>query len=83
MEFRAAADPTVRHASVRCSVRLARWRIQFNPGIAAWLLDYLIRSRQHIRRNGQADLLCGFQVDDELELHGLLHRQVGGLGAFL
>src|SRR5262245_57599315 len=47
-----------------------------------FLLDHLIRSYQHIRRNRQADLLCRLEVDDELELRRLLHGQVGGLGAF-
>ena len=41
-----------------------------------------IRSRQHIRRNREADLLGRFQIDDELELRRLLHRQISGLGAF-
>ena len=45
-------------------------------------LNYLIRSRQHIRRNRQADLLRGFEIDDELELRRLLHWQVGGLCTF-
>ena len=35
-------------------------------------LDHLIRSRQHVRRNRQADLLGGFQIDDELKLRRLL-----------
>jgi hypothetical protein len=30
--------------------------------------DHLVRSRQHIRRNRQADLLRSFEIDDELEL---------------
>ena len=46
------------------------------------LLDDLIRPRQHIRRNRQADLLGCFQVDDQLELRRLLHGKIGGLGAF-
>ena len=45
-------------------------------------LDHFVRSRQHVRRNRQADLLGGFEIDDELELRRLLHGQVGGLGAF-
>src|SRR5215475_11406270 len=45
------------------------------------LLNHLIRSRQHIRRNRQADLLGGFQVDHQLELHRLFHGEFGGLGA--
>ena len=45
-------------------------------------LDHLVRPRQHVRRNRQADLLGSLQVDDQLELRGLLHREIGGLGAF-
>ena len=44
--------------------------------------DHLTRPRQHIRRNRNADLFSGFQIDDELELLRLLYGQVGGLGAF-
>src|SRR6266576_6739399 len=32
------------------------------------LPDDFVRPRQHIRRNFQADLLRGFQIDDELKL---------------
>src|SRR6266511_983940 len=42
-------------------------------------LDHLIRSRQHVRLNRQADLLRRFQVDDQFELRGLLDRQIGWL----
>jgi hypothetical protein len=45
-------------------------------------LDHLIRSRQHVRQNREADLFCGFQIDDEVELLRLLHREIGGLSAF-
>ena len=38
--------------------------------------------RQNFGRDRQADLLGGFQVDHKLELHGLLHRQIGWLRAF-
>ena len=61
---------------------LVRWRIQFNPGIAAWLPDHPIRSYQHIRRNRQTDLLRGLQIDDEFKLHRLLDWKVCGLSAF-
>jgi hypothetical protein len=44
-------------ASDKSHTGFVRWRIQFNPSIAAWLLDHFIRSRQHIRRNREADLL--------------------------
>ena len=38
------------------------------------LSDHFIRPHQHVRRNRQADLLGGFQIDDELELRRLLDR---------
>src|SRR5262245_54774035 len=44
--------------------------------------DDLIRPRQHIGWDGEADLLRGFQVDHKLELHRLLHRELSGLGTF-
>ena len=34
---------------------------------------HLIRPRQHVWRNRQADLLGRFQIDDELEFYWLLH----------
>ena len=46
------------------------------------LLNDFIRPRQHVRRNRQADLLGGFEIDDELELRRLLDGKIGGLGAF-
>ena len=45
-------------------------------------LNYSIRPRQHVRRNRQADLLGGLEIDEELELRRLLDGHVGGLGAF-
>jgi len=45
----------------------------------AWfLLDHLIRPVQNGLRNRQANLLRGFQIDHQLELRRLLHRQVRG-----
>jgi hypothetical protein len=46
------------------------------------LLDDFIRSRQHVRRNRYADLFGCIQVDDQLKLRWLLHRQISGLGTF-
>src|SRR5437870_10142282 len=43
-------------------------------------LNDLIRSQQQRWRDGEAEGLRGLQVDDQLELGGLLDRQVGGLG---
>src|SRR5262249_8196161 len=47
-----------------------------------FLLDHLIRPRQHGRRNSKADLLSCLQIDDELKLRRLLHREVSRLGPF-
>ena len=40
-----------------------------------------IRSRQHIRRDRQADLLRRFQVDYQLELRGSFDRNFGRFGS--
>ena len=44
-------------------------------------LDYLIRPRQHVGRNRQADLIRCFQIYHKLELGRLLDRQIGGLAS--
>ncbi len=44
-------------------------------------LDHLVRPRQQRRRDRQAEGLRGLEVDDQLELGGLLDREVAGLGA--
>jgi hypothetical protein len=45
-------------------------------------LDHLVRSRQHVLRNRQTDLLRGFDVNDELELGRLLDREITRFCAF-
>jgi hypothetical protein len=45
-------------------------------------LDHLVRSRQHSLRDRDADLLRRLEIDHQLKLRGLLHRKMGGLGAF-
>ena len=56
--------------------------------LAEWIQDYMtlplqrsvrsfddpIRPRQHTRRNREADLFGGFQIDHQLELGRLLDR---------
>src|ERR1051325_5460242 len=44
--------------------------------------NYLVRSGQHVRRNRQANLLGGFQIDHQLESGRLLDGQFGRLGSF-
>ena len=43
--------------------------------------DDSVRPPQHLLRNRQADLLRRLEIDHQLELRRLLHRQVGRLGA--
>src|SRR5262245_49726539 len=45
------------------------------------LLDHVVGPKEHRLRDRQAEGLGGLEVDDELELGGLLDGQVGGLGA--
>src|SRR5690349_5576947 len=52
------------------------------PHLSPRLLDHPVRTRQHVRRNGQADLLRGFEIDDQFELRWLFDGEVGGLRAF-
>jgi hypothetical protein len=42
------------------------------------LLNDFIRSRQHVGRNRQTDLLGGLQSDNKLKLTRLLDRQSAG-----
>src|SRR5262249_498002 len=44
--------------------------------------DHLIRLEEKRRRNREPERFGGLEVDDQPELHGLLYRQVSGLGAF-
>jgi hypothetical protein len=43
------------------------------------LFDHLIRAREHVGRNHQADLLRCLEIDHKFKLGRLLHRQVGRL----
>jgi predicted DNA-binding antitoxin AbrB/MazE fold protein len=43
-------------------------------------LDYPVRSRQHTRRNRQADLLRRLEVDHKFKLRRLLDRKITGFG---
>jgi hypothetical protein len=43
--------------------------------------DDLIRPQQQRRRDGEAEGLRGFEVDDELEFRRLLDGEIGGLGS--
>jgi hypothetical protein len=43
------------------------------------LFDHLVRAGQHCRRHGQAKRLRSFEIDQQIELGGLLDRQVSGI----
>src|SRR6266568_2553420 len=71
-------------------VNLATWEVK--PTIptsscgrqSSWLTsspDYFVGLKENARRNGEAEGLGGLQIDDQLELHRLLHRQVTGVGS--
>src|SRR5262249_33213142 len=52
---------------------------RFSMCLCSLLFDHLIRSHQHVRRDCQAQLLRFLKIDDEFELHGLLHGEITGL----
>ena len=47
----------------------------------ARLLDHLVGAGKDCRRKGQSESLRRLEVDDQLKLRGLEHRQIGRLGA--
>ena len=56
-----------------------RWKLREGSGVLS--LDHLVRLRQHRRRNRQAESLGGLEIDHQLELRGLLNREICGLGS--
>src|ERR1700686_2600634 len=50
--------------------------------MSAASLDHLVGGRQQRFRDGEAEGLGGLEVDDQFELGGLLHRQIGSFLAF-
>src|SRR5213593_1529232 len=44
------------------------------------LFDHVVRSTKHRRRDRQAERSGGLEVDNKLELRGLLDREVSGFG---
>ena len=51
--------------------------LRANNGSGHLSLDYLVGAGDERRRHGEADFVCRFQIDDELEPGRLLDRQLG------
>jgi len=61
------------------------WSAEFNSILGSLfvfpaLSNHLIRPRQHVRRNREADLFCGFQIDDQLKLELATRRAAKSIG---
>src|SRR5262245_9623748 len=54
---------------------LAQGKFHFEPPFTSF--DHLVDECEYIGRNFEAERLGGFEVDDQLELGGLLHREIG------
>jgi hypothetical protein len=52
------------------------------PQPTASLFDNLVGGIKQRWGHGKAQRLCGFEVDNEIEFVGALHRKVSGLGAW-
>jgi hypothetical protein len=50
--------------------------------ILSQLSDDFVSPRQHVRRNSKAELLGGFQVDNELQFGWLFNRKIRWSGTF-
>ena len=61
---------------------LPRSTCHSTPDPRPFSLDHLVRSRQHVGRNREADLLCSLEIDHQLKLCRLLDGQIGGFCAF-
>src|SRR5690242_10463663 len=65
-------------SSANLQTRGAPLRTALTEPPFSWI-NHLIRPRQQGRRDRQAKSLGGFEVDDQLELGGLLDGKVAGL----
>jgi hypothetical protein len=67
------------------SIRAAkRFRVVPKPAVSSrsktvFLLDDLVGGHLHDQRHREAERLRRFEIDDEFDLRGLLHRKLGGL----
>src|SRR2546422_9416411 len=61
---------------------MPHWTASLTPGFAVCtsLLDHLVRLEEERRGDREPERLGGLQIDDQLELHSPLHREIGWLG---
>ena len=82
-----SASTTARRTAIRSSFRPSVLFTANPPGFASSfdrlhaLLDHLVGPQQHRLRNRQPEGLRRLEVDDQLELGGLLDGEIGRLGA--
>src|ERR1044071_10043674 len=46
------------------------------------LFDHFVSAGEERRRNREAERFRGFEIDDQVDFHGLLDRQISRLGPF-
>jgi hypothetical protein len=73
-------SPLHRIYSGRPAMHIARNQ-SLPGGVTAFSLDHLVGAQQERLRNGEPERLGGLEIDGQIELRGLLHRQVSRLGA--
>ena len=74
---RANSDREYRNRSV-CTVYFCN-NLHGNRAVS---FDHFVRNREQCRRHGEVERLGSFEVDDYLELHCCLDREIGGILAF-
>ena len=81
-EYRCARPIISRSSNPACTARPVHTDVPFATFRAAAncdLFDHLVGASEQRRRYGEAQYLCRRQIDNEIELGWLLHRQVGRL----
>src|SRR5688500_8324726 len=68
-------EPSAKRKSKNLLVHCCRFTPRASPNDP-------VSSLEHVDRNSQTNLFCRLEVDDELELRCLLHRQISRLGTF-
>src|SRR5262249_55962599 len=66
--------------SIRCCFdQTAVWHSDAARGPSTPSFDHLVGARQECLRDRKAECLGGLEIDDQLDLHLLLDRQIGWL----